>query len=183
VEPRTTVLPRGADVDVTLSCGTGWDTILATGLHFDSGYATAHVGLPTVPFATATDFDLDGVADACDSCVDVDGDGLGGGSILAGACALDNCPDTPNPDQDDGDHDAVGDACDACAGAADPHPVMLADIGFGEDGVFQNVRIAPGGFAVLLARLDSQAAELYAIPLDASALRGSSTVPSSREAR
>ena len=167
--PRTAVMPRGGTIEVTLACAGGSEAILATGLHFDSGYATPYVSLPTVRLSTATDSDGDGLPDACDLCVDVDGDGFGGRSILAGACALDNCPSVPNAAQDDGDADAVGDACDACAGAADPHPVMLADVAFPEDDVYRRVRVATGGWAILLARLDSLAAELYAIPLDASA--------------
>ena len=43
----------------------------------------------------------------CDADADADGDGL--------CDALDNCPDTPNPDQSDSDGDLIGDACDACA--------------------------------------------------------------------
>ncbi|MEM1026437.1 MAG: thrombospondin type 3 repeat-containing protein [Myxococcota bacterium] len=57
-----------------------------------------------------TDQDSDGIPDRCDSCTDIDTDGL---------CGLaDNCPNDANADQADADGDLTGDACDLCP--ADP---------------------------------------------------------------
>jgi hypothetical protein len=61
---------------------------------------------------------------------DADGDGV--------PDALDNCVDTPNPDQADADGDGVGDVCDSCPTVANPDqsiPVWYADTdndGFGD---------------------------------------------------
>ena len=69
---------------------------------------------PDVPNQDQADTDRDRVGDACDACVDPDGDGLGSPGFPASTCPLDNCPASYNPGQDDLDADGVGDACDTC---------------------------------------------------------------------
>ncbi|MFC1505085.1 right-handed parallel beta-helix repeat-containing protein [Thermodesulfobacteriota bacterium] len=84
------------------------------------------------------DTDQDGVGDACDTCQDLDADGLGqsGDSGCAadpcpldpdndsdqdGACGdIDNCPAAANTDQADLDQDGVGDVCDNCVAVVNP---------------------------------------------------------------
>ena len=75
-----------------------------------SAYSNEISGLP---IAEGADGDGDGVADACDSCTDTDGDGFGDPGFPGNACPPDNCPGTSNPDQADADGDGQGDACDA----------------------------------------------------------------------
>jgi len=60
------------------------------------------------------DADGDNIGDLCDECTDTDGDGFGNPGFAANTCAVDNCPDTPNPDQADADSDGIGDVCDIC---------------------------------------------------------------------
>ncbi|UCC45613.1 MAG: hypothetical protein JSU65_06760 [Candidatus Zixiibacteriota bacterium] len=75
-----------------------------------------------------SDWDGDGVGNACDMCPndsqnDIDGDGY---------CAdIDNCPNVYNPDQSDTDSDNVGDACccEGLTGNIDDDPEHLCDIG------------------------------------------------------
>lgn len=68
------------------------------------------------------DADVDGLADSCDCCTDLDLDGYRNpgfspppicalGSL---PCPIDNCPEVYNPDQLNDDGDALGNACDPC---------------------------------------------------------------------
>lgn len=59
------------------------------------------------------DYDMDGIGNACDTCIfvagdntDTDSDGLGD--------ICDNCPIDWNPNQEDTDDDTIADACDNC---------------------------------------------------------------------
>ena len=62
------------------------------------------------------DVDRDGIPDQLDPCIDSDHDGYGDAGYPFNTCPLDDCVDTPDPDQFDQDHDGVGDACDNCPG-------------------------------------------------------------------
>jgi uncharacterized repeat protein (TIGR01451 family) len=65
-----------------------------------------------------SDIDNDGIEDGCDTCTDVDGDGVGDPGYVNTTCPVsngpDNCPSTQNPDQSDIDSDGMGDLCDVC---------------------------------------------------------------------
>ena len=85
-------------------------------LHGVTSALTLNPGTPNVLF----DGDLDGIANACDTCTDVDGDGFGDAGFPANTCANDVCPTNPDPLQLDSDGDGLGDACDNCVSVANP---------------------------------------------------------------
>ncbi|MBN1421344.1 MAG: right-handed parallel beta-helix repeat-containing protein [Planctomycetes bacterium] len=67
-----------------------------------------------------------GAYERCDGPVDPDGDSDGVPD------RLDNCPETPNPDQADADGDGVGDACDNCPRTANPDQADADGDGVGD---------------------------------------------------
>jgi hypothetical protein len=60
------------------------------------------------------DDDSDLIENACESCLDTDGDGWGDPGAPGNSCAEDNCPLVANPSQTNSDFDAHGNACDVC---------------------------------------------------------------------
>ncbi|MCH8241746.1 MAG: hypothetical protein IH897_03920 [Planctomycetes bacterium] len=60
------------------------------------------------------DSDTDGVADACDNCINVSNFSQQDSDLDSFGDACDNCPTTANEDQEDVDADTVGDVCDNC---------------------------------------------------------------------
>jgi hypothetical protein len=85
----------------------------------------------TVVNADQIDTDMNGIGDACDLDVDLDGDGV--------ANLNDNCPLVANGDQADFDADGLGDACDVCPAHVD---VDQADADL--DGVGDACDLCPG---------------------------------------
>ncbi len=78
-----------------------------TGPTVNEGHAYVFVG-------TEVDIDFDQIPDACDNCIDIDGDGFGDPGFVQNVCLTDNCPGVSNPTQADTDFDGIGDACDPC---------------------------------------------------------------------
>jgi hypothetical protein len=64
----SSIAPLGSSTPVTLACGSGDDVYLATRLRWGSGFGSSLVSTPGARIDTSTDTDLDGTADACDTC-------------------------------------------------------------------------------------------------------------------
>jgi hypothetical protein len=98
---------RGIAVDAVAIYVTG-DTASQAGGQFQP--TTFPQTPPVAPFQST----LAGASDAFVLQLGLDSDGDGWPDVV------DNCPNTPNPDQADGDGDGVGDACDNCKFVPNP---------------------------------------------------------------
>ena len=85
-----------------------------------------------------------GVSSAVLAFADDDGDGVDN--------QVDNCPQTPNPDQSDLDSDGLGDLCDSCPSTSNPMQGTIRLHGpVGHDHDLQAYRIAPDSNWVVFA--------------------------------
>jgi hypothetical protein len=96
-------------------------------LLYDARRRPSAVSLVECLASPGPDDNGNGVPDACEVCVDEDGDGFGASEGALGECPAgnvpDNCPALFNPDQTDGDGDADGDPCDNCPARANEDQV------------------------------------------------------------
>jgi hypothetical protein len=160
----TSTLPFGDEATLTFECTSGADVLLSADFRFDSGFATGFGSKPA-RVSSATDSDLDLLADACDTCTDLDGDGFGDRGFLSNSCPADNCPARANPGQEDTDGDGKGDACDQCPDHVDPIPVPLF-IDVNAPILLRQFGMADGGVNVIyVAARDSAAFELFSQPV------------------
>jgi|GEM_PF-6250731 len=82
--------------------------------------ATAGLGAVIIELRVPTDIDDDGVPDDLDNCPETPNPNQEDADSDTVGDVCDNCPSDANSGQQDGDGDTVGDVCDNCAG--DPNP-------------------------------------------------------------
>ena len=114
--------PTDADTDADGICD-GFDTCPGfpnTDTDAD-GICNSRDNCPLVANGGQADRDGDAIGDACDTCTDWDGDGIGDPGFQVAGCVsagTDNCVAQPNTAQADLDGDGLGNLCDPCAADA-----------------------------------------------------------------
>jgi hypothetical protein len=118
---------------------------------------------PTIANPSQSDFDGDEIGNACDSCTDIDADGVGDAGYPNVCPSPDNCQFAANPGQLDTDNDGRGDDCDTSPGTSTGSASV---VGGAARGLKKNLTLYVGayGFPAKAAKLESGAQ--WPVPAD-----------------
>jgi len=118
---------------------------------------------PLVANPFQTDFDGDAIGNACDTCTDIDADGVGDPGYPNVCASPDNCQFASNPGQLDTDEDGRGDDCDTSPGTSTDSASV---VGGAARGLKKNLTLYVGayGFPAKAAKLESAAQ--WPVPAD-----------------